>query len=247
MSFLQQLSKLDVSIGMKKDIEVLQGAIAEIDIKDIVGAKEILEKIHEKVVEIEEYFWRPIDSSEVYAKLKATALELGDREKRDLYESKLKLLNANELEFKGRVLDFYGNKMKAVEFYKEALDLVPDHELARPAHEKALRSIDRAKKELGRTEKQLANEPNNPAHWFKQGVALLALGDILQAIDRLDRSLELDPSNPDALARRGTAMECLGDFRGAQDYFKKALKLKPGSIIAKRGRSYADYFLEENK
>jgi tetratricopeptide (TPR) repeat protein len=227
MSFLQQLSKLDVSIGMKKDIEVLLGAISEIDVKDIIRAKEILEKIHEKVVEVEEYFWRPIDSSEVY-----------------LYESKLKLLNANKLEFKGRVLDFYGNKTKALEFYEEALDLVPDHELARPAHEKALRSIDRAKKELGRTEKQLSNEPNNPTHWFKQGVALLALDDILQAIDRLDRALELNPSDADALARRGTAMECLGDYRGAMEYFKKALKLKPGSMTAKRGKSYAEFFLE---
>ena len=53
MNYLQQLSKLDVSIGMKKDIEVLLGAITEIDTSDIDKAKEILEKIHEKTVEIE--------------------------------------------------------------------------------------------------------------------------------------------------------------------------------------------------
>jgi tetratricopeptide (TPR) repeat protein len=244
MTQTQELADLDVSLSMTKDIEVLQKVIGTIDIENREESKKALEQIYKKVAEIEEYFWRPIDSIEVYEKLKALALELGDNEKAAKFDSKIKLFNANELEFKGRVQDFFGNKVKAIEYYEDALELVPDHELAFPAHEKALKSINKAKTDLSQAEKKLEAESADPKLWFKRGVALLYLGKVDEAIDSLDKAIKFDPANPDALAKRGTAMECLGDFEGSKEYFEKALEIKSTSMTAKRGLNYANYFLE---
>lgn len=244
MKEMQELLKLNVTVSMDKDIEALSKVIDIIDTSNQAKAKEMLVQIDKKVMEIEEHFWRPIDSPEVYKKLNALALALGDDKKASIYDSKIKLFEANELEFKGRIQDFYGNKVKAIEYYSEALKLVPDHELALPAHEKALKSVDKAKSELGKTAKKLQTDANNPMLWFKHGVAHLNLGEIDKAIECLDKAIEFDPSNPDALARRGTAMESLGDYQGSKKYFEKALEIKSSSMTAKRGLNYADYFLE---
>lgn len=238
---------MNVTVSMDKDIEALSKVIGIIDTSNRAKAKEMLVQIDKKVLEIEEHFWRPIDSPEVYKKLNALALELSDENKASIYDSKIKLFEANELEFKGRVQDFYGNKVKAIEYYAKALKLVPDHELALPAHEKALKSVDRAKREISQAEKKLQADSDDSKLWYKYGVAHLNLGEVDKAIECLDKAIEFDPSNPDALARRGTAMESLGDYQGSKKYFEKALEIKPSSMTAKRGLNYADYFLEHEK
>jgi len=244
MKEIQELLKLNVTISMDKDIEILTNVLDNIDMSNLTEVKEAFKQINEKVAEIEEHFWRPIDSPEVYEKLKTLALELGDKKKVETYDSKIKLFQANEWEFKGRVQDFFGNKVKAVEYYAEALKLVPDHELALPANEKALKSVDKAKSELTKTADKLKTDTKDPKIWFKHGLAHLNLGEVDKAIECFDKTTELDPSNPDAFARRGTAMESLGDYQGAKKYFKKALEIKATSMIAKRGFNYAEYFLE---
>jgi len=245
MNHLQELLEMDVSRDMKKDIELILKALDGIDVKKAAEAREMLEKIHGKAVEVEEYFWRPIDSTLVYERLKGVASQLGDGKKSALYDSKIKLFEANELEFKGRVQDFYGNKQKAIELYEQALKLAPDHELARPAHEKAKKSMEKARGDLAKTEAQLKGDPDNPKLLFKLGVAVIALGDAKKAIEYFERVIKLAPSDPEALAKRGTAMESLGDFDGSKEYFEKALKIKPSSLTAKRGLNYANYFLEK--
>ena len=152
---MKELLELDVALGMDRDIEVLLKAINVVDTGNKAAAKEVLKQVHGKVVEIEEYFWRPIDSVEVYERLRTIAHELGDEDKAVTYDSKISLFKANELEFKGRVQDFYGNKTLAVQYYERALKLVPDHELALPAREKALRNIEKAKAEVAKCEKKL--------------------------------------------------------------------------------------------
>lgn len=160
------------------------------------------------------------------------------------YRSKIKLFKANDLEFKGRVQDFYGNKASALEYYSKALEFVPDHELANPAHDKVLKRLDKARMELRKIEKKLQIQDEDPRLWFKYGVVLLSLGKVDKAIECFDKVITLDSADPDAFARRGTAMESLGDYSGAKKYFEKALELKPNSMIAKRGLNYAGYFLE---
>jgi tetratricopeptide (TPR) repeat protein len=244
MNEIQKLIELDVSDSMKANIEALFGAMDTVNTSDIGDALEKFTKIHTKVAEIEEYFWRPVDSKEVYERLIVLAKELGDEEKSTHYKRQIDLSEANDWEFKGRVQEFYGNKIKALEFYSKALELIADHELAFPAHEKVLKSIDRARSEIDKWERKLQSQDDDPKLWFKYGIAQLNLGDVEKAIECLDRAIELDSTNPDAYARRGCAMESLGNYTEAKKYFEKALELKPTSMIAKRGMNYAEYFLE---
>jgi tetratricopeptide (TPR) repeat protein len=245
MNEIQELMELDVSDSMKRNIEALFKAIETINMANQSEAKEKLEKINKKVLEIEEYFWRPVDSKEVYERLISLADEIREEEKSKHYKTQINLSQANEWEFKGRVQDFYGNKVKAVEYYAKALELVPIHELALPAHNKAIKSIEKARDEIVKIERKIGSHNEDSKLWLKFGVAHLNLGEIERSIECFDKTIELDPSNPDAFARRGTAMESLGDYTGAKKYLEKALELKPNSMIAKRGMNYAEYFLEQ--
>ena len=245
MNEIEQLMELDVSDSMKSNIDALFMAMDTVNPVKQDEAKEKLGQIHKKVEEIEEYFWRPINSKDVYERLISIAKELGEEEKSKHYEYQIKLSEANDLEFKGRVQDFYGNKVKAVEFYASALELVPVHELALPAHNKALKSIEKVRDEIVKIERKMGTNNEDPKMWFKFGVAHLNLGEVERAIECFDKTIELDPANPDALARRGTAMESLGDYTGAKKFLERALELKPTSMIAKRGLNYAEFFLEQ--
>ncbi len=245
MNEIQKLAELDVSDSMKRNIEALFQAMDTVNISDLGEAKEKFTQIHKKVAEIEEYFWRPVDSKKVYERLISIATELGDEEKSSHYQRQIDLSEANDWEFKGRVQDFYGNKVKALEYYSKALELVPDHELAQPAHEKVLKRIDKARSEVEKLERKLETQDDDSKLWFKYGIALLNLGEVARAMECLDKACELDPTNPDAFARRGTAMESLDDYNGAKRYFERAMELKPNSMIAKRGMNYAEYFLEQ--
>lgn len=245
MNPLKRLAGLDVSDSMKRNIEVLNKAIGSVDIKKEGEAREMLETIHDKIVEIEEYFWRPVDAPEIYEKLKDIALNLGDLEKVEIYDAQIDAFNANDLEFKGRVEDFFGNKVKAVEYYTEALNLVPEHELAKPAYEKAMKRIEKARKDVILLEKKIQDNEEDSRMWFRYGTALLNVGEVQKAIHCFDRAIDINPSDSDSFARRGTAMESQGDFQGAKKFFEQALILKPTSMIAKRGMNYAEYFLSQ--
>ncbi|UCE74604.1 MAG: tetratricopeptide repeat protein [Methanomassiliicoccales archaeon] len=245
MNQLNELAELDVSDSMKKNIEALTKAIESVDTASQEDATQKLVQIHSKVEEIEEYFWRPVDSKDVYERLIAIADALKDEDKVRHYQYQIRLREANDLEFQGRVQDFYGNKVKAIEFYAKALELIPVHELALPAHNKALKSLQNARTEAPKIEKKMELFQDDPKLWLKYGVALLIQGEVKRAIECFDRTIELDPANPDAHARRGTAMESLGDYEGAKKFLEKALELKPSSMIAKRGLNYVNYFLEQ--
>ncbi|MEE9151777.1 MAG: tetratricopeptide repeat protein [Thermoplasmata archaeon] len=244
MNEMRELIELDVSDSMKRNIEALFKALDTITTENRVEAEEKLGHIHKKVEEIEEYFSRPIDSQDVYERLISIANDLGEEDKSTHYEYQIKLSEANELEFLGRVQDFYGNKVKALEYYAKTLELVSDHELALPAHDKALKRIEKARGDITKLERKMQAQDDDPKLWFNYGVALLNLGDVEKAIECFDKVIDLAPSEADAHARRGTAMESLGDYTGAKKYLEKALELKPTSMIAKRGLNYDDYFLE---
>jgi tetratricopeptide (TPR) repeat protein len=244
MNELQELINLDVSDSMKSNIEALFTAINSIETQNTNNASEKLNQIHSKVVEIEEYFWRPVDSESVYQKLIEISKGLGDEEKASHYEYQIKLRKANDLEFKGRVQDFFGNKAEALKFYEQALELIPIHELALPARTKAIKSIEKAQNELPKIKRKLEIHKEEPKLWLRYAVAHMNLGDVKRAIDFFDRVIELDPTDADAHAKRGCALESLGDYNGAKKYLERALELKPTSMTAKRGMNYAEYFLD---
>lgn len=252
---MSSLNDLDVTDSMQKNIQIIRDVIGTlgVDLKNpgsVSGDQQqkirsTIDTIDRKIDEIEDYFWRPLDSPEVYEMLKNLAVVVGQEDKVKKYDLKINRIAANDLEFKGRVQNFFGNNTEALKYYDEALKLAPDHELARTSHEKATKSLSRARDELPKLEKKLIDKPGDVKALLKYGQALLNLNRPEEAIKAFDKLIERDPSNPDGWARRGCAMESLGKYEESKRYFDKALELKPTSTTAKRGKNYALYFLGE--
>jgi tetratricopeptide (TPR) repeat protein len=252
---MSSLDNLDVTDNMQDNIKIIQSVIDGLGVntqdpgsinanqKDQIGV--ILDKIDQKIDEIEDYFWRPLDSPEVYEQLKNLAVVIGKNNKADKFQTKLNRISANEYEFKGRVQNFYGNNTEAIKYYEEALKLSPDHELAASSHEKASKSLSKAREQLPKLEKKLIDKPGDTKALMNYGKALLNLNRVEDAIKTFDKLIEKEPDNPDAWARRGTAMLSIKQHEESKRYFEKALEIKPTSTTAKRGKNYALYFLGE--
>jgi tetratricopeptide (TPR) repeat protein len=249
---MNELESLDVTLSMSRNVAVIEAAIEstglEMDtsgkpiVQDQATSRNVLQLIDVKVREAEEYFWRPIDSPEVYKRLKELALAVGDDGMAGDYEKRMKTIEANELEFSGRVYRFYGNNKRALEHYTEALNLAPDHPLAGPDAEKASKAVEKAKDELVKAERSLESKPDDPKLWYRKAVVCMNLDRVDEAIEAYRRTVELDPENADAWAKRGTALMSVERYDEARPLLEKALELKPNSLTAKRGLNYLRYF-----
>jgi tetratricopeptide (TPR) repeat protein len=231
------LDNLDVTDSMKNNIEIIRSVINDLGVDpenpgSVSGEqqqkiKSTIAIIDQKIDEIEDYFWRPLDSPEVYEMLKGLAAAVGQEDKVSKFNKKLNRIAANDLEFKGRVQNFFGNNTEALKYYEQAVELASDHELANTGCEKAKKSLAKARIELPKLEKKIIDKPGDLKTLLKYGL------------------IQLDPTNPDAWAKRGTATESLGKYEESKKYFDKALEIKPSSTTAKRGKNYALYFLGE--
>lgn len=251
---MTSLEDLDVTVDMKENIRVIQRAISDlglqrdasgnIQVPDSSAAKRVLETVDVKIDQVEDYFWRPLDSPEVYTTLKDLATVLGDAPRVQKYEKKISRIEANELEFKGRVEAFYGNHAEALGYYDQALSLAPDHPLAGPGKEKVTKSLEKARKDMERLEKSKATKASDGKFWYNHGVCLLSQGQLEEAIDSFDKAIKFTPEDPNAWAKRGTALESMKKYEEAKPFFEKAMELKPNSMIAKRGLNYITYFTQ---
>ncbi len=252
---MASLENLDVTDSMKDNIKIFQNIIDDLSVDwnspgNISNDKKelvlnTLNDMDKKIDEIEDYFWRPLDSPEIYEQLKKMAVALGEEGKIKKFDTKLNRIAANDLEFKGRVQNFYGNNTVALKYYEQALDLSPDHELSGAGREKATKSLARAREDLPKLEKKLIDKPGDTKALLKYGQALLNLDRAKEAIEMFDKLIEREPDNPDGWARRGNAMLSLGQYEESKKYFNKALEIRPTGTTAKRGKNYALYFLGE--
>ena len=252
---MTSLKDLDVTDSMQNNIKIIRSVIDDLGVDpnnpgSVTGAleqkvKSTIDELDKKIDEIEDYFWRPLDSPEIYKMLKSLAAAIGEQDKVKKFDIKLNRIAANDLEFKGRVQNFFGNNTEALKYYEQALGLTSDHELATAGREKAVKSLSKARTELPKLEKKLDDKPGDVKTLFKYALALLNLNRIDDSLKAFDKLLELDPTNPDAWAKRGNATESKGDYEGSKKYFDKALDIKPSSSTAKRGKNYALYFLGE--
>ncbi len=252
---MTSLKDLDVTDNMQNNIKIIQSVLDELGVntKDPASIEvnkkqqiaSILEEIDQKIDEIEDYFWRPLDSPEVYGQLKELAVAIGKENKAEKFQKKLNRIKANELEFKGRVQNFYGNNTEALKYYEEALKLASDHELASTSRNKASKSLAKARENLTKLEHKLADKPGDIKALMEYGKALLNLNRVEDAIKAFDKLIERDPNNSDAWTKRGTALESIGKYEESKKYFDKAMEIKPSSTTAKRGKNYALYFLGE--
>ncbi len=249
---MKELEKLDVTLNMSRNVEVIVAAIESTGlgldpsghptVQDVATSRNVLQLIDVKVKEAEEYFWRPLDSPEVYKRLTDLAVAVGDSGMAKDYKIKMRLIEANEFEFLGRMSRFYGNNKKALEHYTKALELAPDHPLAGPDAEKASKAVEKAHGELEKAQRTIESSPEDKKAWYRQAVAYMNLDKADEAIESYHRTTELDPENADAWAKEGTALLSLERYDEARPLLEKALELKPNSLTAKRGLNYIGYF-----
>lgn len=251
---MTSLENLDVTLDMGENVKAILNALSDIgfqrdasgnvQVPDASRAKDVLAKIDVKVDEAEDYFWRPLDSPEVYTDLKDLATTLGDTTRKQKYEKKINRIEANDLEFKGRMEAFYGNQAEAYKYYEQAVELSPDHPLAVPGKEKAYKAVEKAEKDLEKLEGSVDDKAEDGTFWYKYAVCNLTLGRLEKASECFDYAIKYSPDNPDAYAKKGTTLQSMKRYEESRPYFEKAQEIKPNSMIAKRGLNYIAYFTE---
>ena len=70
------------------------------------------------------------------------------------------------------------------------------------------------------------------ARYSNRAMALLKLGNFVDAEADCSTCLSLDPSNVKALLRRGTARAYLAQFQAALEDFEHVLVLEPNNVAA---------------
>ncbi|MEM3567273.1 MAG: tetratricopeptide repeat protein, partial [Thermoplasmata archaeon] len=222
---MKELEELDVSWSMSRTISVLLSSLNEVDRMVSEGkgetARPLLELAVKKVLEAEEYFWRPVDSDEVYAKLRDIYMKLGDSGQAKEWEKRINLRKAREIEFIARVQNFCGNNTLALEYYNQAVTLAPDFQLAQEGKKKAEKSVLKAKREIDVAENQVKKTPSSAEALIKLGIIQLNLNKVDEAIANFQRALQSSQGNLEATTRLGLAYLSAGRYTEAKACFEQ--------------------------
>lgn len=240
---IEELKNLDVTLSMIRTTEAIMGAINSLN--GGAGDSMALDVIRQKLLEVDEAFERPLDSPEVFLKLKGIAHNAGKADLEAYCQEQVNMIAANDLHFKGYTQMFYGDCVKATKLLGEAAKLAPKHPLASKDLKTAQKRLDKANEDLVKAQLQIEKNPDKSDSWLKKATALVTMGKTEEAMHYFDKALALDPNNPDALGKKGAALEGQGKFKEALPLFHKALSIKPASQIAKKGINLADYFSGE--
>ena len=120
MNEIKKFENLDVAMDMNNNISLLLQILGDVNELTEHEKNEHIKIIEEKVLEIETYFYRPVDSRDVYEKLSSSLRESGENEKADEYYKRIGRMDSNLYEFKGRLYNFFGNNKKAMEYFEKA-------------------------------------------------------------------------------------------------------------------------------
>lgn len=241
---LKDLKELDVTYSMKGTADAINKAIGQLTDGCSVQDKEILTVINQKLLEVDEAFDRPLDSPEIFGKLRGVASAAGQSDLAGYCQKQVNMIEANELHFKGYTILFYGDCVAASKLLKQAAELAPEHPLATIDLEKTEKRLAKADGELVKAETGIEKNPDKTINWLKKANALVTMGKLEEALPVFDRAIEQDPMGVDAMAKKGAALEGLGRFDEAVRLFHKVLEIKPTSQIAKKGLNLAEYFAE---
>jgi tetratricopeptide (TPR) repeat protein len=237
---IEELKNLDVTLSIKGTTEAILKAMNTLT--GGAGDSATLDVIRQKLLEVDEAFERPLDSPEVFLKLKGIAHDAGKTDLEAYCQEQVDMIAANDLHFKGYTQMFFGDCVKATDLLGKAAKLAPKHPLAAKDLKTARNRLDKAGAELAKAETQIAKDPSKSEAWNKKATALVTMGKLEEAMQYFDKALTLDPDNVDALGKKGAALEGLGKYKEALPLFNKALAIKPTSQIAKKGLNLADYF-----
>jgi tetratricopeptide (TPR) repeat protein len=250
---MKELKDLDVEWSMKKTIDILNKALKKIEIESSGKGVKLKEKgnfddffglIQTKIKEAEEYYWRPIDDPEIYNRMRDIAFALNEKKLAEEYGSKINEMEASKWEFEARLHNFYGYNKKALEYYNKASEYSPKDEDIKKGKNSVEKRLVKAEKDRAKFQEAAKKKPKDADSWIKLGIAQTDLGQLKEAADCFDKAVELAPENPDAWVRKGFMLALNGDYKKAMECYEKTLELNPNSMLAKRGRNYAEPHLE---
>ena len=241
MKNLSELENLDITMSMGDNISILMNSFDEIKKFSNTEFENYLKIIEKKILEIEDYFCRPVDSKKVYQNLSDIFKQNGDLKRSEVYFKRIDKMDSELFEFKGRLHNFFGNNKKAMKYYEKSIEFWPENEEAQKGYKKAQKRFVNSSQQLEKIKLEARNKKNAKSY-IKLGRALADIGNIEEAFQAYSKALTLDPGNDEALARKGTALESLNRFEEAVELFYKALEINPKSMIAKRGINYAEYY-----
>jgi|GEM_PF-3558541 len=246
---INELKSLDVTQSMKGTAKAINEAIDSLsgELRDGKGCgsaqdQEVLGVINQKLLEVDNAFDRPLDSPEVFQRLKGIASAANQVALESYCQEQVDMIKANDLHFKGYTILFYGDCVTASKLLKEAAEIAPKHPLAAIDLEKAEKRLAKAEDELYKAETTIEKKPEKPDGYLKKASALVTMGKLEESLPVFDRAIALD--SLDAMAKKGAALEGLGRFDEAVVLFNKVLEEKPTSQIAKKGLNLAEYFAE---
>ena len=127
----------------------------------------------------------------------------------------------------GNALKDTGDLEAAIDSYKQALKIKPDHADAYNNMGNALKAKGDLEAAIDSYKKALKIKPDYAEAYSNMGVALKAMGNIEAAIDSYKKALKIKPDYAEAYSNMGVALNDKGDSEEAINNFKQALKIKP--------------------
>lgn len=127
----------------------------------------------------------------------------------------------------GTALQAQGQPAQAVEHYRRAIDLDPEHAGAHRALGVALRMRGRSDEAVEHYRAALALDPDNAATHSNLANILAEDGRLSEAASHYRRSLELAPDFVEAHNNLGTLLYAQGTFDEAVSHFQEAIRLAP--------------------
>ena len=116
---------------------------------------------------------------------------------------------------------------KALERFRQAIQVQPRNPAAWVGRGDALRRLERNEAAITAYDKAIKLKPRNSQAWVKKGMALYQQDKYEQALSAQEKALELDNENAEAWGGKGIALIGLGRYEEALNAFGTAKQLVP--------------------
>ncbi len=120
---------------------------------------------------------------------------------------------------------------KAIDAYKEAIEIKPDLHQAYNSMGVAYGKLKKYQKAIDTFKKAIEIKPDFHEAYYNTGYAYVKLKKYQKAIDAYKRTIEIDPDFHKAYSSMGAAYGKLKKYQKAIDAFKKAIEIKPDDKV----------------
>jgi tetratricopeptide (TPR) repeat protein len=140
--------------------------------------------------------------------------------------------NTQALLFRGQSLEMQHRPSDAVDFYRHAVEVDPEHDEVRQRLAAALIDLQQAGEALPHLEHLARRRPHNPAVLYELARCSAQFGESAEAQALLDEALVILPGYVPALEERALLAMRTGQTRDAEGWLREVTQLSPGSYQA---------------